>query len=168
MMRIDAALSLVVNELNTHLQGAFGGSDWAILSNPVDREGQRHQRGQNKILAVVAGIGADTPARRRPAPRGTETREAPPLALELLVLFFANFEGADYPRGLAAVSETMAFFHRTPLFTRENLPGLDQAVDRVVFEPHPLDIADLERLMDLIGVIYRPCVCYSVRLIPPA
>jgi len=90
----------------------------------------------------------------------------PPLYIDLYVLFYANFAERNYAEGLDAISRTISFFQQNPRFTRDNLPGLDPAIDKLTFEFFNLDLQTQSRLMESMGAKYLPSVYYKVRMIP--
>ena len=91
---------------------------------------------------------------------------APPLYVNLHVLFYANFSGKQYHVALDAISSTISFFQQNPVFHQDNSPTLDRQIDKLSFEFSNLDFAEMSQLMGMIGATYLPSVVYKVRLIP--
>ena len=91
---------------------------------------------------------------------------APPLYIDLFLLFYANFYDNRYAQGLGAISKTISFFQQNPWMTASKLPGLDVAVEKLSFELTNLEPVELNYLLGLTGSKYLPCVFYKVRMIP--
>jgi hypothetical protein len=91
---------------------------------------------------------------------------APPLYVDLFVLFYANFADRNYIEGLTMISRVIAFFQQNPVFTRDNLPDLDPVIDKLRFEFTNLDLGSLNHLMGNLGVKYLPSAYYKVSMIP--
>ena len=91
---------------------------------------------------------------------------APPLYIDLFVLFFANFYDKNYTEGLGMIARTISFFQQNPWFTHNNLPGLDPVIDKLTFEFTNLEVTGVNYLMGLTGAKYLPSAFYKVRMIP--
>lgn len=143
---------------------------WVTLSNLVDQRGAPNEEARNKIVMVLAGIlnepTISTYNRSAPPTNTQFAMTSPPLNINLMVLFVANFEGKSYRDGLSAISRTISFFQQRPIFTRDILPHLDPTVDKLAFEFTNLDWTDLSHLMGLTGIKYLPAVLYRVRSVP--
>jgi len=164
---IQTTLELVRQKLNESLRNADPVmDDWVILSNIADHAGRPYEPAQNKIVMILAGIQQETTITNLPPARRVSEVAAPTLYVDLFVLFLANFYDGNYPAGLGMISETISFFQQHPVFTPDNLPGLDPAIDKLTFEMNNLALADLNDLMQMIGAKYLPSVYYRVRMIP--
>jgi hypothetical protein len=176
MAVIQTTLELIRNRLNDALQAAdTRRDDWVILSNIVDQNGQPFPNAQDKIVMCLASIQSEQiiSADQRTSSAETARAEkqqfavvAPPLYIDLYLLFYANFADRNYPQGLGLISRTISFFQQSPWFTRDNLPSLDPVIDKLTFEFFNLDLQTQSRLMESLGAKYLPSVCYKVRLIP--
>ncbi len=171
MTLIQDTLEAVTKRLNAYFQAVDPAiDDWAILSNIVDEDGQLTARTTNKIVVYVANIQQDTTISTwKPAVPSGANRYAviqPPIYIQLYILFFANFSGPNYPRGLGMISQTIQFFQENPYFDHQNLPDLPSPIDKLAFEFTNLDAVDLNYLMGLAGVKYLPSVYYKVRILP--
>lgn len=144
--------------------------DWVIVSNVVDHAGRLHETAKDKIVVFLAGIQHETviSTHNRTAPIGNDKFGVvtPPLYINLLVVFFANFYDKNYGEGLGMISRTIGFFQQTPYFTRDNLPDLDPAIDKLTLEMMNLDLTQTNYLMGLMGTKYLPAVMYRIRMIP--
>lgn len=171
MATIPTTLELIRRKLHEFLQTTDPrNEDRVILANMVDEEGHVYEPAKHKVVMLLANIQRETAistyTRTVPGKDNQYAIPAPTLYIDLFVLFFANFPGGNYTQGLAEISQTIRFFQENPLFTHENLPGLDPAMDKLTFELVNLDLADLHHLMDMIGAKYLPSVYYKVRMIP--
>ena len=171
MANIQTTLELVRRRLNEFFRNAEPRTeDWVILSDIADHEGHPHEDAKNKLVMMLANIQHETIVSTYnptvPAGGNRYSVVAPPLYIDLFVLFFANFYGKHYPDGLGVISRTISFFQQNPWFTHQNLPGLDPVIDKLTFEITNLDLVDLSYLMGMIGAKYLPTVYYKVRMIP--
>ena len=167
MAAIQTTLELIRRKLNESLHTPDPRyEDWVILSSIVGNEGHPYEQAKNKVVMFVANIQHETGTRNVNQVKDHSAHVAPPLYIDLFVLFFANFSERDYTQGLMMISQTISFFQQNPWFTHENLPGLDPVIDKLTFEMVNLDLGDLHHLMDMAGANYLPSVYYKLRLIP--
>jgi hypothetical protein len=171
LSEIRGTLEQIERRLNEFLSSATPREgDWVVLSDLVDPHGSPVPETQDKIVMFLAGIQRETAVSTYnpnvPVAGDRYAIVAPPLYIDLFILFYANFSGKNYPEGLAAISRTIGFFQQNPWFTHENLPGLDPRIDKLTFEMTNLDAVDLSYLMGLTGTKYLPTVYYKVRMIP--
>lgn len=160
-MLIRTTLELIRKRLNDFFEKIDPmAEDWVVLSNIADDEGHVWENTKNKIVMSLVNIQAVSVIDNR------DTTVAQPTHMHLFVVFFANFKNLNYTQGLAMISRTLSFFQQNPRFSRENLPGLDPVVDKLTFEFTNLDMADLNRLMRIMGTTYLPLICYKVRMLP--
>jgi hypothetical protein len=164
--QIRTILELLRGRLNEFLQNAEPRSDdWVILSNVVDHDGKVVEAANNKVVISLADIRRDAASANMPLPHGGGTA-SPPLNVNLLLVFFANFANVQYAEGLSAISRTIGFFHRTPIFTPGNLPGLDPSIAKLTMVPVNLVLSDQQALRDMLGLRHLPAVTYELRSVP--
>jgi hypothetical protein len=168
---IQSTLELIREKLNETFKIADPRpEDWVILSNIVDQEGRAYEQAKDKVVMFLANIKYETIIstynRTVPTKGNQYAIVTPPLYIDLFVLFFANFYDKNYPEGLGVISQTISFFQQNPWFTKETLPKLDPAIDKLTFEMVNLEMTDLNYLMGMIGAKYLPSVYYKVRVIP--
>jgi hypothetical protein len=171
MGAIFTTLELIRQKINESFKNAHPRTDdWVVLSNIVDHEGRPYEEAKQKIVMLLANIQNEAmiSTYSRTVPTGADhfVAIAPPLYVDLYVLFFANFENKNYRDGLEMISETISFFQQNPWFTPDNLPGLDPEIKKLAFEFSNLEMTDLNYLMGMLGAKYLPSVYYKVRLIP--
>lgn len=168
MTVINSTLKLIRDRLDQYLRNLDPRPDeWVVLSNVVDNEGRVEERTRNKLAMMLVNIEQDTTISTYnptvPGRGNVYTVVAPPVYVNLFVMFYANFTGANYPQGLAVLSSTLSFFQQAPVFTQQNLPGLDPSIDRLAFELTSTDLTGLNHLLGAAGVKSLPCVLYKVR-----
>ena len=171
MGAIQTTLELIRQKLNEFFKNAYPkDEDWVILSNVVDHEGRAYEPAKDKVVMFLANIQHETTIstynRATPVKGDQYAIVAPPLYINIFVLFFANFYDKNYTEGLGMISRTISFFQQNPCFTHENLPGLDTIIDKLTFEMSNLDMTGLNYLMGLTGTKYLPSAYYKVRMIP--
>lgn len=168
---LRSTLELICAKLESSLKvSAPRPEPLVILSNVVDHEGHVYEAAKNKLVVSLAGIQHDTTisTRSRTAPIGADQYGvvSPPIYINLLVLFVANFYDQNYADGLDMISRTIGFFQQTPFFTHESLPDLDTAIDKITLEMLNLDLTQANYLMSMAGIKYLPAVLYRLRMIP--
>jgi hypothetical protein len=165
---IRSVLEAIRQQLDTHLQTIDSRQeDWVILSNVVDHQGRPFAGANDKVVMVLANITHETIVSPMVPPKGSgHAAVAPPLYIDLFILFFANFFDRQYADGLETISRTIAYFQQNPVFTRDNLPGLDPRIDKLTMEITNLDLREISSLMDVLGTRYLPSVYYKLRLLP--
>jgi hypothetical protein len=177
MSAIQSALERIRAKLDSSFKIADPRTeDWVILSNLMDHAGNPYIGAQGKMVMFLAGIqhetvvnthgGRTTPISGDKSGGIQHGIVSPPLYVNLLVLFFANFYNENYPVGLGMISRTIGFFQQNPFFTHDTLPGLDPAIDKLTLELMNLDLTQANYLMGMMGVKYLPAVLYRVRMIP--
>jgi Pvc16 N-terminal domain len=171
MSEIRGTLELIRRRLNQFIHGADPRVDqWVILANLVDQNGTPNEAAKDKIVMFLANIQREvtisTYNPNVPTASGTYAVVAPPLYVDLFLLFYANFYDHTYHQGLGAISRTISFFQQNPRFTHANLPGLDPEIEKLYFEMVNLEPVELNYLMGLTGSKYLPSVYYKVRMIP--
>ncbi|KUR72082.1 hypothetical protein AQZ49_20565 [Novosphingobium sp. FSW06-99] len=108
----------------------------------------------------VAGVPAD-----RDATRGLSV-VAPPLYLDVHVMFMANFTERSYPDGLAALSRLISFFQQNRVFTPQNTPDLAPELTNLTLDIENLAPVEVNYVMSMLGTRYLPSVFYTLRMIP--
>jgi hypothetical protein len=158
MDTLASCLELIRTQLNAALQAAEpGAEDWVILANVTGQDGVAFADARDKIAMMLVNIASDAAPRASPRPRTAP----PPARLDLLVVFLANFENQNYPKGLAAIARTIAFFQKTPVFVAPNAGG-----ETISMQATELTLAEVGNVMRMLGVNYRPSAFYRLRGVP--
>jgi len=165
MAMLQSILDQLRARLNATLQASDPRSDdWVALTNPVDLDGSVSESARNKIVMTLVGLQSEPAVGHFPPTiPSSGVRVAPPLHLDVLVLFVANFTGSNYATGLQMIWQTMIYFHQNPLFTRGELPGLPAGVDNVALGLVNLDLMQTNDLMAMLGLKYLPSALYRMK-----
>lgn len=171
MALIDNVLEMIRRRLDAYFQASHPRpGDWVVLSNVADHQGAVSEDTKDKVVMFLANIQNDTTIstynRNVPVGEAQYVVAAPPIYINLYVLFMANFYNKQYREGLTVLSETIGFFQQNPVFTHDNLPGLDGTVDKIAMEITNLDLTQASYLMGMMGVKYLPSVYYRIRMLP--
>ena len=165
---IDTAIAQVASQLNQALKRQFMVSeDLVVTSNLHEQDGTVATQVVNKVAVFLVNI------ERESVPGGTHggaamlrsTLSAPPVHLNLMVMFAANFGGGNYPEALKFLSSIVAFFQGRPVFTHQNTPDLDPRIDKLTLEIENLSLSDLSNLWGVLSGKYLPSVLYRMRLL---
>ena len=167
---IDTAILQIAAQLNQALKRGFGvGEDLVVVSNLHEQEGGVATHVANKLAVFLVNIERDTLP--QPAMRGglggsgRAVRSAPPVCLNLMVMFAANFSGNTYPEALKFIASTIGFFQSRPLFDHHNTPDLDRRIDRLTLDIENLGVGDLASLWGMLSGKYLPSVLYRLRMV---
>jgi hypothetical protein len=166
---IAAAMGLIARQLNEGLRRSLQmAEDPVVLSSLVDSDGGVAPQATNKLALFLVNIERDLAFGSPGRVEGSGSRvgvKPPPVNLNLLLMFAANFDGAKYPEALKLVAGTVAFFQARPVFDHQNSPDLDRGIDRLVLELETLSLTDLSSLWGILGGRYVPSVMYRARMI---
>lgn len=172
MSDIRGTLEAVRSSLDQYLQNTKEprSRGYVLLSNLVDPQGTPYRNADEMLVMYLANIQRETTVSTyrstRPVEGDRYASVAPPLYVDLYVLFLANFYDDKYAEGLDLISSTISFFQQNPGFTQDSLPALPPSVDRLAFELANLDLTQLNYLLSQAGVKYLPSVYYKVRMLP--
>ena len=156
MDTLATSLELIRAQLNAALQAAEPrADDWVILTNVIGQDGVAFEDARDKVAMMLVNIAGDATLRSAPNPAGV-----PPMRLDLLVAFVANFENRDYAKGLTAISRTIAFFQQTPVFAA---PGAGAGVEPLSMLAADLSLEHVGGVMAMLGLRYRPSAFYQLR-----
>lgn len=167
---IAKTLAQLAVQLNRFLRQNFKlTEDIALVSNLNEADGSACTHANNKLVLFLVGIEKESASRQNPSLLDTgfsrSANSAPALHLNLYVMLAANFNGANYTDALTLLSASISFFQRNPLFTQQNLPELDPAIERLVLDMENLNIQDASNLWGMLSGKYLPSVLYKVRMV---
>lgn len=137
---------------------------WVILSNLVNHDGSPALNTENKVVLTLAGMEQEKLVMTY---RNDDAFQAvgPPIYLDLLVVFYANFSGREYASGLNAIASIIALFQKNPTFTARGPLRLPPNMDKLSVELQSPASGELNALLDRLGVKYLPMVCYKLRVL---
>jgi hypothetical protein len=165
---IDAALSLIAQQLNMALRRRYRiDDDLVVLSNIHELDGNVAAHIADKLVVSLVNVERETVTMQRDF-REVGSRNAamqPPVCLNLLVMFSANFSSGNYAEALKILSSCITFFQSRPVLDRANTPDLDTRIDKLTLEIRNVDITELSNLWGILSGRYLPSVLYKVRLL---
>lgn len=167
---IAKTLSQLAAQLNRFLRHSFTlEEDIVLVSNLNEADGTVLTQVNNKLALFLVGVEKEAASRVKTTLLDTgfvrSANSAPPLHLNLYVMLAANFNGTNYSDALTLLSASISFFQRNPLFTHQNLPDLDPAIERLALDMENLNIQDASNLWGMLSGKYLPSVLYKVRMI---
>ena len=170
------ALEVICDSVNVYLNNIDQRSDsWVVLTSIVDHDGSINQLTRGKIVMGVYNITREAFASSyTPVAPGSAGRDvargmsvvAPPLYLDVHVIFMANFTERSYPDGLAALSRLIGFFQQNRVFTPQNSPDLAPELANLSLDIENLAPVEVNYVMSMLGTRYLPSVFYNLRMIP--
>jgi hypothetical protein len=87
----------------------------------------------------------------------------PELKINLYLLIAAHFK--KYNTGLEFLSGVIRFFQSKSVFTHQNTPALDKAIQKLIVELYTLNFEQQNHLWGALGAKYLPSVMYKIRLL---
>jgi hypothetical protein len=167
---IATAISRVTHELNQTLKRRFNSTeDLVVVSNLVEPDGSPVGHAADKVAAFLVNIERETVphrgATRSDNGLGLTGFAHPPIYLNLMVMFAANFSGGKYAEALKFISHTIGFFQARPVLDHQTTPDLDPGIERLAFEIENLSTADLGNLWGVMGGRYVPSVLLRIRMV---
>jgi hypothetical protein len=166
---IQHVLPIVVDELNEYLKSKFNAiEDKALLSGIVDQDGSLAVETSNKIIATLVYIDRDNTTKGGPMNQfasGSFSEYAPPVNINLTIMFSALFNKNHYAEALRHISGVLYFFQQKPLFTASNTPKLSRHVEKVHFDLQSISPNDLMNIYSMLGAKYMPSVLYKMRML---
>jgi hypothetical protein len=166
---IHQVLPVVVAELNEYLKSQFNAiEDIVVLSNIIDQDGSLAFEGNNKIVVTVVSIDRETAAKNTSPAQfaGHQYVEfAPPVHVNLTILFAAMFNKKHYVESLKYISGVIYFFQNKFLFTPQNSQQLGKNVDRLHFDLISIPPQELMNYYSILGAKYMPSVVYKMKML---
>lgn len=166
---IQHVLPVVVDELNDYLKSKFNAiEDKVLLSGIIDQDGSLAVETSNKIIATLVYIDRDNTSKNGPVNQfnsGAFAEYAPPVNVNLTIMFSALFNKNHYAEALRHISGVIYFFQQKPLFTASNTPKLSKHVEKVHFDLQTISPNDLMNIYSMLGAKYMPSVIYKMRML---
>jgi len=166
---IDAALLHIASHLNAVLRRAHqSAEDLVAVTGLQEADGSPAAGASHRLSAFLVNLERDgVPGLPTQMIGGGERlpRSAPPLNLNLLVMFAANYGGTTYAEALKLIASTIACFQATPVLDPQNSPGLDPRLDKLSLSLESLGLQEMATLWGVLGGRYLPSVLYRVRLL---
>jgi hypothetical protein len=165
---IYETLSCITEVINKHFSRELHvNEEKVVLSGIVNQDGSVAIQGENKVLVTLINIEKEALGKSVPgyAPGMVHAKTAPPVCVNLYVLFSAYFSGNNYAEALRFISFVMAFFQSRNVFTPADTPSLDRRIDKLVFEMESMGTERLNNVWATLGAKYMPSVVYKMRML---
>ena len=166
---IDAALLHIAGHLNAVLRRSHqSAEDLVTVTGLQEADGSPAAGASHRLSTFLVNLERDgVPGQQAHFIGSGErlARSAPPVHLNLLIMFAANYGGTTYPEALKLISSTIACFQATPVLDAQNSPGLDPRLDKLMLSLEPLGLQEMATLWGVLGGRYVPSVLYRVRLL---
>ena len=170
MSSIRGVLGVIRTLVNEYMQNLDRrGDDWVTLTSIVYHDGSVNETTRDKVVMSLYNITRENViSTYAPARPGADSFAivAPPIYVNLHVIFMANFAANNYLDGLAAISHIISFFQQNPWFNQANAPDLGPEIDKITMEMSNLDASELNHVMGVLGAKYLPSAFYKLRLLP--
>lgn len=179
---ISHALTIVVNELNSHLRDAYSmESDSARLGNPSDGfDTSASGMSRDSVIFSVINVREEKTLKNQPGFRRDEASlkalyENPPLFLNFQILIIAPH--ADYTNGLLMLSRVLRFFQYQNVFTQDNVNPVsitgkapNNYLDclesfKLIFDLHSPSMEEINHLWGTLGGKQYPFAIYWMRML---
>jgi len=179
---ISHALTIVVNELNAHLESIYEMTpDTARLGNPSDGfDSSNKGLSRDSVIFSVINIREEKTLKNQPNYLRDETAlkalyENPPVFLNFQILVIAPHE--TYADGLLLLSRVIRFFQFRSFFTQENVEPASITVNapknsldclesfKLIFDLYSPSMEEINHLWGTLGGKQYPFVVYWMRMI---
>jgi len=132
---IDAALLHIAGHLNAVLRRSHQSpEDLVAVTGLSEADGSPAASASHRLSAFLVNLERDAVPGQPAHLIGSGermARSAPPVHLNLLLMFAANYGGTTYPEALKLIASTIACFQATPVLDAQNSPGLDPRLDKL-------------------------------------
>jgi hypothetical protein len=179
---ISHALTIVSNELNRHLNDAYGipPTPYADLGNLAEGFGNGSGLERNRLHMALVNIKEEKSLKNVPHFSRNEVTlkasyENPPVFLNFQVLVAASH--SDYTIALTALSRAIRFFQFSNVFTHDNVspdsllpPPAIQSLDqletfKLIFDFYSPTMEEVNHLWGTLGGKQYPFVLYTLRML---
>ncbi len=179
---LSHALTIVMNELNTHLAGSYGSSIPQVglrnLAEGFSTTGNANER--DRLYLSVVNIKEEKTLKNLPNYMRNDTTlravyENPPVFLNFLILMASTH--TDYTNALLILSRVIRFFQSKNVFTQDTVsPGsittsspmnlLDQLETfKLIFDLYSPTLEEVNHLWGTLGSKQYPFVLYTQRML---
>jgi hypothetical protein len=167
---IFSALEAVTNRLNGFIRARYrNNEDLVELSNILEQDGSLTLKETNKLIVSLVNIEREPLLNGYPRhydkSAGGRKTGAPPLSINLYLIFIALSSGQHYPNALKLLSSVIEFFQSNGVLDHQNTPQLDSSIEKLTVEMVNIDIQTLSQLWGALGCKYMPSVVYKVRML---
>ncbi|MBN1929447.1 MAG: DUF4255 domain-containing protein [Chlorobiaceae bacterium] len=179
---ISHGLTIVVNELNAHLESIYGtASGTAKLGNPSDGfSSSGSTLSRDSVIFSVINIREEKTLKNQPNYVRDDTAlkalyENPPVFLNFQILVIAPHE--TYADGLLLLSRVIRFFQFRNVFTQDNVESTSMTAGapknsldclesfKLIFDLHSPSMEEVNHLWGTLGGKQYPFVIYWMRML---
>ncbi|TNJ40382.1 DUF4255 domain-containing protein [Chlorobaculum thiosulfatiphilum] len=179
---ISHALTIVVNELNSHLKEIYAmDTEVARPGNPSDGfDTSNNASSRDSVIFSVINIREEKTLKNQPNFRRDETTlkalyENPPVFLNFQILIIAPH--ANYSNGLLMLSRVLRFFQYRNVFTQDNVSPASITSNaptndldclesfKLIFDLHSPSMEEINHLWGTLGGKQYPFVIYWMRML---
>jgi Pvc16 N-terminal domain len=164
---LDAALRFLAEETNAHLLRRTGSALGAVSLGPVVDATGALQLSPDSLRLTLFQVEEERAMREQVPERrlvgGREVLLPPPLRLNLVLLFSANFR--VYEQGLRHMAHVLKFFAAQPLFTPASSPALPAGLDRLALDLISHGPEQLNQIWACLGARHLPHLLYRARVL---
>lgn len=179
---ISHALTIVVNELNSHLKDAYEmNTDIAQLGNPSDGfDTSNNGISRDSVIFSLINVREEKTLKNQPNYWRDETNlkalyENPPVFLNFQILVITPH--ANYSNGLLMLSRVLRFFQFRNVFTQDNVKPASitgnaptNDIDclesfKLIFDLHSPSMEEVNHLWGTLGGKQYPFVIYWMRML---
>ena len=168
---IHLVFEALAGELNRVLKSKHNiTEDKVVPSSIMNPDGGIAVQEPDKIIMSLSNIEQDRTQSSNSTYRKTKRgymKEKAAVNINLTIVFSSYFTSENYLEGLKFITSVIAFFQsHNGSFTPQNVPALNEVVERITVELINLDARDLNNLWGPMGAKYMPSVVYRVRTLP--
>jgi len=165
---IEEALRFAKTEMNKYLNFKIAPSaeERVVLGNIAKAGDSTSADITNKIVLSLVNVEEDRISRNPENFVRVDQKtiyKNPKIHLNLYCLFSANKEA--YTDALKQLSLVIQFFQYKNVFTPENSPGLDEGIEKLIFDLYSINFEQVNHLWATLGGKYIPSILYKVRLV---
>lgn len=161
---IHHIISVINTQLNEFIRNELNISEeMVIVCNLMDIKGNANMQIENKVCLFLQNIEEEKIVKSG----GFQANAgmAPPMYVNLYLVFAANFPDPNYVESLRYISIIIEFFQGHSVFDRSNTPMLSPNIDKVTLDYVNLDFNELNNLWSMIGAKYIPSAMYKLRML---
>jgi hypothetical protein len=166
---IDKGLEIIKTELENYLNllPELNLQDVSfVLSHIVAPDGKLATEDKSIVITLV-NVEEERMAKSQNAvsvsSNGNVSLVNPEIKLNLFILISTNFQ--NYDTGIQYLSAVVRCFQANNVFTKEKVPAMDPAIQKLIVELYTLNFEQQNHLWGSLGAKYMPSVLYRVRLI---
>jgi hypothetical protein len=165
---LDVALKFVADELNAFLAVRTGTDTVQVkLTRFPSDTGNKYAFDEGSLGLTVINLEEERTVRSQLPTQsyvnGQNVVREPDIKINLHTLIGANFK--QYDEALRYLSLVMVFFQSHPVFTSDQYPALDPAIERLAVDLQSPTYEQLNQIWGFVGAKQLPSAIYRMRLV---